>query len=284
MIVASTLTTRNADVSLKCLSLGAVDYIGKPSTNRDVTFGVDFRRELIDKVKTLGNRRRERTATRSNEPQPLSARPRPPQTDLTLRPVAKVRPNILLVGASTGGPTAVTQLLKAVRPALQRIPIIIAQHMPATFTTMFAEHLRRTLAIDASEAQHGDPIEPGRVYVAPGGRHLKIKRQSAGICAVVDDSPAVNFCRPSVDVTFKSVSALYGAGALGVILTGMGSDGLDGSQALVEAGGNLIAQDEQSSVVWGMPGAVARRGLCSAVDRVENLARIVNVMAGAGQS
>jgi two-component system, chemotaxis family, protein-glutamate methylesterase/glutaminase len=284
VIIASTLTTRNAEISLKCLSLGAIDYIGKPSSNRDVTFSADFRRALVEKVKTLGARRRDGGAPRAGGPPAAQGQPRAPHTDIVLRPVAKVRPNILLIGASTGGPTAVTQLLKAARPALNRMPFIVAQHMPATFTTMFAEHLRRTLSIDASEAQTGDPIEPGRVYVAPGGRHLKIRRQAAGICAVVDDSAPVNFCRPSVDVTFRSVTALYGAGALGVMLTGMGADGLEGSAALVEAGGNLMAQDEQSSVVWGMPGAVARRGLCAAVDTVENLARIVNIMSGAGSS
>jgi two-component system, chemotaxis family, protein-glutamate methylesterase/glutaminase len=277
VIVASTLTTRNADISLRCLRLGAIDYIAKPSTNRDVTFSADFRREVIEKVKTLGRRIPARGPARRPTPIPSET------PEITLRPVAKVRPNALFIGASTGGPNAVTDLLQRSRPALQRLPVIIAQHMPQTFTAMFADHLRRMLAIDAAEAKHGEMIEKGCVYVAPGGKHLRIERSSHGPRAVVDDGPAVNFCKPSVDVTFQSAADIYGAGALAVMLTGMGSDGLKGAGAIVERGGNLLAQDEASSVVWGMPGVVAKRGLCSAVDTVPNLARMISIMAGAGQ-
>jgi two-component system, chemotaxis family, protein-glutamate methylesterase/glutaminase len=290
VIVASTLTTRNADVSLRCLSLGAVDYIAKPSTNRDVTFATDFRREIVEKVKVLGMRRRARLMLRpASVAQADAARESAPDlaaqaSALQLRPIVKVRPNVLLVGASTGGPSAVTELLKLARPALHRMPIIIAQHMPVMFTAMFADHLRRSLSIDAAEAQHGEPIEKGRIYVAPGGRHLRLQRTPAGMRAIIDDSAPVNFCRPSVDVTFQSGAQAYGPGALGVMLTGMGSDGLRGAGAIIDGGGNMLAQDEASSVVWGMPGSVSRRGLCAAVETVPNLARIINIMAGAGQS
>jgi two-component system, chemotaxis family, protein-glutamate methylesterase/glutaminase len=283
VIVASTLTRRNAEISLRCLSLGAIDYIAKPSTNRDVTFSTDFRREVVEKVKTLGLRRLARTAPESRRT-PLSAPGALPQAaSFPLRPFVKVRPNVLLVGASTGGPNAVTELLKLARPALHRMPILIAQHMPVAFTAMFADHLRRNLCLDAAEAQHGEPLEKGCIYVAPGGKHMRVQRLSGGIRAVVEETPAVNFCRPSVDVMFQSGAQAYGAGALGVMLTGMGSDGLRGATAIVEAGGNLLAQDEASSVVWGMPGSVARRGLCAGVDSVPNLARMINIMAGAGQ-
>jgi two-component system, chemotaxis family, protein-glutamate methylesterase/glutaminase len=287
VIVASTLTTRNAEISLRCLSLGALDYIGKPSTNRDVTFSTDFRREVVAKVKALGARRLVRGAAQhAAAPTPGGTSPAretpPPASAVHLRPMARVRPTMLLIGASTGGPQAVTELLKLVRPTLQRLPIIITQHMPVTFTAMFADHLRRALSIDAAEAQHGEPIERGRVYVAPGGRHLRIERGSLGLRAVIDDSPAVNFCRPSVDVTFLSAARVAGAGALGILLTGMGSDGLKGAVDIIQAGGNMLAQDEASSVVWGMPGSVAKRGICAAVDTVPKLAQIINIMAGAG--
>jgi two-component system, chemotaxis family, protein-glutamate methylesterase/glutaminase len=292
VIVASTLTTRNAEISLRCLSLGALDYIGKPSTNRDVTFSTDFRREVLEKVRVLGHRHRVRAGLRAaGAPAPAavaSARPaavvqRSPSGAPLLRQMAKVRPSAVLLGASTGGPHALTEFLKAARPALERLPIVIAQHMPAAFTEMFAEHLRRMLALDAAEAQNGEPIVKGRIYVAPGGRHLALRRTSAGVVAVVDDGPPVNFCRPSVDITFRSGAEAFGKGALGVMLTGMGADGLKGSVAIVEAGGNVLAQDEASSVVWGMPGAVAKHGLCAAVEPVPRLGQIVNIMAGANQ-
>jgi two-component system, chemotaxis family, protein-glutamate methylesterase/glutaminase len=285
VIVASTLTTRNAEISLKCLALGAVDYIGKPSTNRDVTFSVDFRREVIEKVKTLGRRRRPSRAPHHPAPaKPFAPAAERPPAEIQTRPMARVRPVAVVVGASTGGPNAVSELLKLSRPALQKLPFIIAQHMPAAFTAMFADHLRRTLVVDAAEAQHGEPIEAGRVYVAPGGKHLKIVRTASGLQAAIDDGPPVNFCKPAVDIAFESVARTVGAGALGIMLTGMGSDGLKGSGDIIAAGGNVIAQDEATSVVWGMPGAVAKHGLCAAVEPVSKLAQIVNILAGAGRS
>jgi two-component system, chemotaxis family, protein-glutamate methylesterase/glutaminase len=304
VIVASTLTTRNAEISLKCLALGAVDYIAKPSTNRDVTFSTDFRRQVVEKVLTLGNRRRQRgriptpgtsvPAHRASvaaglagpsaqaldprlvfDPRHMSSRP------VETRPMARVRPTVVLVGASTGGPNAISEFLKLARPALQKLPVVITQHMPAAFTAMFADHLRRTLIIDAAEAQHGEVIEPGRVYIAPGGKHLRMTRGARGLQAVIDDGHPINFCKPAVDATFVTAAQVIGASALGVMLTGMGSDGLKGSNDIVAAGGNIIAQDEASSVVWGMPGAVAKQGLCAAIEPVPKLAQIVNILAGA---
>jgi two-component system, chemotaxis family, protein-glutamate methylesterase/glutaminase len=294
VIIASTLTTRNADISLRCLSLGAIDYIAKPSTNRDVTFSTDFRREIIEKVKTLG--RQGSVVRRSALPRPenvgLVAQTRLPgnnaatdvsATTVPLRAFNRGVPRILTIGASTGGPNAVTELLRTCRPALHKMPILVVQHMPTMFTTMFADHIRRLLAIDASEAQHGEMVEKGRIYVAPGGKHTRLERIPAGVRVVIDDSAPVNFCKPSVDVTMLSVAHVFGPGTLGVMLTGMGSDGLRGAIDIVERGGNMLAQDEGSSVVWGMPGAVAKRGLCAAVEPIESLARIVNRLAQGDQ-
>jgi two-component system, chemotaxis family, protein-glutamate methylesterase/glutaminase len=304
IIVVSTLTTRNAEISLRCLSLGAIDYVAKPSTNRDVTFSTDFRREITAKVIALG--KISTPEQRASRPSPLSAsllragilqtaKAKEPvsqasssvlenpnaNASIQLRPLAKVVPRILVIGASTGGPNAVTELLRACRPAIKQLPVIIAQHMPTMFTAMFADHLRRQLTIDASEAHHGEMVEAGRIYVAPGGKHLHLKRCPAGVRAVVDDAPPVNFCKPSVDVTLLSANQVYGNGVLAVMLTGMGSDGLRGASDLIERGGNLLAQDEASSVVWGMPGAVAKRGLCAAVEPIERLARVINLLSGA---
>jgi two-component system, chemotaxis family, protein-glutamate methylesterase/glutaminase len=285
VIVASTLTTRNADISLRCLELGAMDYIAKPSTNRDVTFSSDFRREIIEKVRALGGRTLrgflpKRQGLAASPERPRLAHDTAPTANLPLRPMTRISPQVLVIGASTGGPNAITELLRLCRPTIQRLPIIIVQHMPTMFTSMFAGHLRRLLSVDASEAQHGEPIERGRVYVAPGGKHLRIERQGQGIRAVIDNAPPVNFCKPSVDMTLQSVSQVYGAAVLGVMLTGMGSDGAQGAATLVEKGGNMLAQDEASSIVWGMPGVVAKRGICAAVEPVEGLAKIINSCAG----
>lgn len=286
VIVASTLTTRNAEISLRCLELGATDYIAKPSTNRDVTFSTDFRREIVDKVRTLGARALRAPLPRRHGLAEAPARRPPPakaahaEAAVALRPLIRTPPRLLAIGASTGGPSAVTDLLRRCPRSIERLPVVVAQHMPATFTAMFADHLRRQLSVDAREARSGDVVERNRIYVAPGGRHLRFIRDGAAVVAVVDDSPPVNFCRPSVDVTFASASQIYGAAALAVMLTGMGADGLSGAADVVAAGGNVLAQDEATSVVWGMPGAVARCGLCAAVEPISTLARIVDSSLG----
>ncbi len=292
VIVASTLTTSNADISLRCLDLGAMDYIAKPSTNRDVTFSVDFRREIIAKVLALGQRTVRGSLPRARghagpapaliEKRQLAGGLASPSTNppYSLRPFAKVKSRVLSIGASTGGPNAITDLLKLCQPAIQRMPVIITQHMPTMFTGMFAHHLKRVLSTDVQEARHGEIIERGRIYVAPGGKHMRLEKAATDIRVIIDDAPPINFCKPSVDLTLSSISKIYGPGTLGVMLTGMGADGLRGAMDVVEAGGNIIAQDEASSVVWGMPGAVAKRGLCAAVEPIDRLARIIKMTAG----
>jgi two-component system chemotaxis response regulator CheB len=150
-------------------------------------------------------------------------------------------------------------------PAEMRQPILITQHMPPTFTTILAEHLTRSSGRPAREGQDGEPIEKGRIYVAPGDYHMVVDARPEGNFIRLNKEAPENFCRPSVDPMYRSIVRAYGKRVLGVILTGMGHDGLKGGQMLVEAGANLIAQDEATSVVWGMPGAVANAGLCSAV-------------------
>jgi two-component system, chemotaxis family, protein-glutamate methylesterase/glutaminase len=276
VVIASTLTTRNAETTLRCLSLGAQDYVAKPATNRDVTFGLDFRREVLDKIRALGGRRTARSKAQRQSVagtiEPASIQP----PKILLRSAAVSRPNLLAIGASTGGPAAVLQFLQACRPNLGRFPTVICQHMPILFTKSFADSIRRQLSIDASEAHHGEPLEAGRIYVAPGGRHLRFFATEGDVRVHLSDDAPVNFCRPSVDVTFASAAQIYGRSTMGVMLTGMGSDGLQGSEALVAAGATVIAQDQDTSVIWGMPGAVARQGLCSLVAPVLDLAEFVN--------
>jgi two-component system chemotaxis response regulator CheB len=144
-------------------------------------------------------------------------------------------------------------------------PVLITQHMPPTFTTILAEHLGRATGRLAREAEDGEPIRAGRIYVAPGHLHLKVARSNGHSVVVLDDSAPVHFCKPSVDVLFSSAAEAWGGWVLGLVLTGMGTDGAKGGADIVASGGSIIAQDEPTSIVWGMPGAVAQAGLCSQV-------------------
>jgi two-component system chemotaxis response regulator CheB len=281
VIMASTLTRRNAEISLRALSLGAADYVPKPATNREVTTSASFRRELIEKIRQLGGRRRRSADARARIAEaapgglarpkialagaPAAAPSHGHSADFKLRPFALTPPRALLIGASTGGPQALTALIARLAPVIERAPVLITQHMPPTFTTILAEHLGRASGAPAHEADDGEPILPGRIYLAPGGRHMKVARRDSQPVISLDDGPLINFCRPAVDPLFSSAAPVWGVALLGVILTGMGSDGTHGAEDVAAAGGSVIAQDEATSVVWGMPGAAANAGVCSAV-------------------
>jgi two-component system chemotaxis response regulator CheB len=283
VIMASTLTRRNAEISIKALSLGAADYVPKPETNRGVTTCVDFRQSLVTKVRELGSRALRRSQLRSPEPGRPVLAPGPfagVASRLVLRP-ATARPRVLLIAASTGGPQALMSLAPHLAPVLEVAPIFITQHMPPTFTTILAEHLARVSGGRAREALDGEAVEPGMIYVAPGGRHMRVGRDRGALPVVrLDDGPAVNFCKPAVDPLFTSASAVWGSGVLAVVLTGMGADGTNGARDIVAAGGAVIAQDEATSVVWGMPGSVANAGLCAAVLPLDQIpARAIRMFA-----
>ena len=290
VIMASTLTRRNAEVSLKALWLGAADYIPKPETSRGVTTSATFRRDLIDKIRQLGARRARRTsegAARPAAPQ-AGVRPKIEATAASLQPAAfKLRPfptaapRVLLIGSSTGGPQALTALIARLGPVVDRAPVLITQHMPPTFTTILAEHLARAGARPAREGVDGEAVLPGHVYLAPGGRHMRVARRGGGVVIALDDGPLINFCKPAVDPLFSSAAQVWGGANLALILTGMGSDGARGAAELAAAGGGVIAQDEATSVVWGMPGAAAQKGVCSAVLPLDHIApKVVRLFAG----
>lgn len=290
VIMASTLTRRNAEVSLRALSLGAADYIPKPETSRGVTTSTTFRRDLIDKIRQLGARRVRRPNEAAARPAAPQAGMRPkieaPATSLQpatfkLRPFPAAAPRVLLIGSSTGGPQALTALIARLAPVIDRAPVLITQHMPPTFTTILAEHLARASGRPAREGVDGEPVLPGHIYLAPGGRHMRVARRGGGAVITLDDGPLVNFCKPAVDPLFSSAAAVWGGANLALILTGMGSDGARGAAELVEAGGGVIAQDEATSVVWGMPGAAAQKGVCSAVLPLDHIApKVVRLFAG----
>jgi two-component system chemotaxis response regulator CheB len=283
VIMASTLTRRNAEITLKALALGALDYVQKPEANGVVT-SPEFRRDLIAKVREFGARAR-RVSSRREAPAAFEARRVPEFNDpsiipfspakkpeIRLRPFSKMAPRVLVIGSSTGGPQALTQLCAGIKPAIEHAPVLITQHMPPTFTTILAEHLERATGCSVREAEHGEHIRSGRVYIAPGARHMRVARRDNQAVIVIDDSPPVNFCKPAVDVLFSSAAEVWGTWVLGLILTGMGADGTRGGADIVAAGGAIIAQDEATSVVWGMPGAAANAGLCSAVMPIDQIA------------
>lgn len=303
VIMASTLTLRNADISLKALQAGAADYIAKPTAMRDATTVQEFQRDLIERVKSLGAAARRRRggapAARATNPAaapaarpPIAARTgetaaKPADKSLysgsiVLRNGAILPPKILAIGSSTGGPQALFQVFGQLKNKV-RLPIVITQHMPPTFTTILGEHLARVSGMPAAEAVDGEAVQGGRIYVAPGNWHMTIQQDGTRRIIRLNQDPPENFCRPAVDPMFRSLAKVYGSGVLAVILTGMGSDGLKGGQVLVEAGGTIIAQDEPTSVVWGMPGAVATNGLCSAVLPIDKIAAHIEKLTQGAQ-
>ncbi|HEY4075523.1 MAG TPA: chemotaxis response regulator protein-glutamate methylesterase [Rhizomicrobium sp.] len=256
IVMASTLTQRNAAVSLRALALGAADYIAKPTSDK-LNANEDFRRDLIAKVIALGQKKR--------VPRSVAAPARPQPKPQLLPPSAVTRrPRIIAIGSSTGGPQALLTLLGALSPSIT-CPIVITQHMPATFTTVLAQHIARSSGRICTEAVDGMEIRPGTICLAPGDYHMQVVRDGGLTVARLSQTPPENFCRPSVDPLFRSIAQLFGAESCAVVLTGMGSDGCNGARVMADAGAPIIAQDEATSVVWGMPGAVANAGICSAI-------------------
>ncbi len=299
VIMASALTRHNAELGLKALALGAADCIPKPEAEGGVMTSSSFQRELIEKVRALGVLRQKRPL-----PPPYARRAIAPATrrlagavqrvvkwrvpepseasSYELRPFSSVIPRVLLIGASTGGPQALNKLVSRLDAVTDSAPVLITQHMPMTFTTIFAENLARASAKPVREAVDGEPVLAGTVYIAPGGKHMRVARRNGTAVIALDDGPPVNFCKPAVDPLFTSAAQVWGAWNLALILTGMGTDGTNGAAAIVAAGGSVIAQDEASSVVWGMPGSVAEAGLCSAVLPLDQIApKTVRLFLGA---
>jgi two-component system chemotaxis response regulator CheB len=301
VIMVSTLTRRSAELSLRALALGATDYIPKPETTYEAMTSAAFRRELIDKVRGLGRKRlvlREPDPSLAPEEAPAPpalrraphAAPRPlpelvPQraekAGITLRHFALTIPRALVIGSSTGGPQALTALFEKLTAAVDRAPMLITQHMPPTFTTVLGEHLRRVSGRGTHEAEDGEPVLAGGIYLAPGGRHMRVVRDGDIVKIALGDDPPINFCKPSVDPLFSTAAAVWGSSVLAVVLTGMGTDGTHGAADIVAAGGSVIAQDEATSVVWGMPRSVAQAGLCSAVLPLDQIpGKILRLLLG----
>ena len=269
VLMASSLSQRGAAVTMQALRLGAADAIGKPRAGWAFGGGIDFRAELVAKIQALGAVARRRPGEPAPEHPPLSAETAGP-LHVRAKP-SPIRPQALVIGASTGGPNALFRLIDQLPRDLD-VPVFVTQHMPPTFTTIFAEHLARHTRRPSREAENGTAVQGGHVYIAPGGRHLSLAGKPGRVRLVVSDDVPENFCRPSVNPLMRSAARVYGHAALGIMLTGMGSDGLDGARELVAAGGMLIAQDQMTSVVWGMPGSVVREGLAAEVLPLDDIA------------
>jgi two-component system chemotaxis response regulator CheB len=263
IIMFSTLTERGAEATLDALSLGATDYVTKPSNMDMAATSEGITSELIPKIKSLCHITRAEQTPSSGlsrtvlKDHPAEIRIRPPSARIA-------RPGIIAIGVSTGGPDALAKLLPAF-PGGFSLPVVVAQHMPSIFTTLLAKRLSTKCSVPVLECQPGALLEPGCVWIAPGDHHMVVKEQGGLIRLHTHQGPRENFCRPSVDVLFRSVAETFGANSLGVILTGMGQDGLKGCEALCEENAPIIVQDEASSVVWGMPGFVARAGLAEKI-------------------
>jgi two-component system chemotaxis response regulator CheB len=251
VIMASTLTLRGADVSMRALRLGAADYVPKPSALQ-ITGDSRFGAELVAKVRGLGRLRRGAGEAVA------------PAAPLRLAAAPRHMPALLAIGSSTGGPNALFALVQSLKPSVP-VPVVMTQHMPATFTPILAAHLSRLGGMPCAEATDGMRLRPGQIVLAHGDRHLMVQREQGGLVARLSDAPAEHFCKPSVNPMLRSASAAVDGRVLVVMLTGMGSDGLEGTRLVVQQGGAALAQDEASSVVWGMPGAIAREGLAHAV-------------------
>jgi two-component system chemotaxis response regulator CheB len=254
VIMFSTLTTRGGTSTLDALALGATDYVTKPSANGSITASMErVRAELISRIKVFAGRQ---------QPDVLPVR-RPAKPALRTPPTISSRIDIVAIGVSTGGPEALGVVIPTL-PANFPVPIVVVQHMPPLFTRLLAERLSAKSRIAVQEGQAGGALHPGSGWIAPGDYHMVVERHDPARLSL-NQAPPENSCRPSVDVLFRSVAQAYGPHALAVVMTGMGRDGLRGSEAIREAGGQVIAQNEATSVVWGMPGFVAGAGLAERV-------------------
>lgn len=295
ILIASTLTRRNARLSMRCLALGAAEILPKPETSRDLTLSQSFREEFIAKIAALSGAKikMQRDGADLNAPIAKPSLPRLTQIPAQIKQAPRLSdslsshvtqiPRYLVIGASTGGPRAISQVLHDMKHMLPHVTTLIVQHMPPIFTASFAEQLAGQLGLPAREPGDGERTVLGTIYIAPGGRHMGVSRENGHPILRIHDGPPVKFCRPSVDVLFQDVAAHLGQSALAVILTGMGSDGTDGAKALRASGVAVIAQDEASSVVWGMPGAAVKAGVTSLIMPLDEIGSSIRDLIASGQ-
>lgn len=331
IVISSTLTTRNAEISLKAMALGAVDYVAKPHGAGGLTGATEFKAELIQKIRVFGGvvdpvlaggagkagfkatsavravvgsagaSRARATATQpSARPNAMSratptaraavspktapsivGRAKASTTSGKLHPISAMLPKAVVIGSSTGGPPALIELTKAITKDIEHIPVFITQHMPASFTKILAQHIAKATGRACKEAEHGEAVKNGIIYIAPGGKHMSLTGTGFSVKIKLDDGPQINFCKPSVDPLFMTAASIYKKSLLSVILTGMGNDGTPGAGQVIKQGGTVLVQDEKTSVVWGMPGAAFHAGVVSQVLPLKQIGpKVVNIVRG----
>ncbi|HZZ77342.1 MAG TPA: chemotaxis response regulator protein-glutamate methylesterase [Gemmataceae bacterium] len=252
VIMFSSLTERGATETIEALALGASDYFTKPASSGGMDASLDvIRRQLVPQIKALAEGARAR-ASRTSTAKSLPADDGGHEV------------RIVAIGASTGGPTALAEIFTRL-PGDLGVPIVLVQHMPPMFTRLLAERLTAQSPVRVQEGATGTALQSGQAWIAPGDFHMAVTHDGASARLHVHREPPENSCRPAVDVLFRSVAKVFGKHALAVLLTGMGHDGVRGCEAVREAGGRVIVQDEATSVVWGMPGQVAKAGLANRV-------------------
>jgi two-component system chemotaxis response regulator CheB len=279
IIMFSTLTERGGAKTLEALALGATDYVTKPANVGSVSVAMQrIRDELIPKIKMFCSKKAGLEAPPTLVPKPAAKVSTPFKSPPVTRKALNQKMDILAIGVSTGGPNALAELIPTL-PGDLPVPVVLVQHMPPFFTKLLAERLTAKSPLDVQEGKAGKKIAPGQAWIAPGDYHMVLEKKADGVYLQTNQDPQENSCRPAVDPLFRSVAEIYGPGTLSVILTGMGQDGLIGCQHVKDAGGHVIVQDEETSVVWGMPGFVARAGLADEVLPLNQIgAKIVSLL------
>lgn len=301
ILMASTLTLRNAEISMRALEMGASDYVPKPSMREDKDGLERFYMELVSKINALGYaspaapqiRTPQTSAAPSSSPSFAPAMPTPmpvssPPTVMQLPPQSAAYPGVvpkaLAIASSTGGPQALMDVFRALRGCLTDVPIFVTQHMPRTFTKILAGHLTQACGRDCHEGIHGERVHKGGIYIAPGDYHMVPKFEGGEVVITLNQEPEVNYCRPAADPMIEGLVQAYGRNLMLLVLTGMGHDGLAGARKVVDAGGTVVAQDKESCVVWGMPKAVTEHNLCKAVLPLQRIPGYLVQAFGGGQS
>lgn len=294
VLMVSSSTAEGAEITMAALALGASDYVAKPDCRPGQASELArLEAELVPKVTALC-KLEPAVAPRAGEAHALAPQESPSPATVRATRFASTRaedqrvftarsrtrrgdesPEILAIGVSTGGPNALDEVIPRLRADLP-VPVVIVQHMPPMFTRLLAERLNNHSDLTVMEAQGGEFLQRGHVYIAPGDYHMRLVREQDAVKLALDQTPPVNSCRPAVDPLFESVAAIFGERALGLILTGMGQDGLIGCERLKQAGSSVVIQDQATSVVWGMPGAVSRAGLADAELPLSAIARVLN--------
>lgn len=282
VIMFSTLTQKGAAATLDSLSKGATDYVAKPSKATSLDEGIELiKKGLIPKIKALCNESAGLGIPDSlPKPKPVVVKPNDPQSMKGIKKFHRI--DVVAIGVSTGGPNALAALMPSF-PANFPVPILIVQHMPPNFTKLLADRLNSKSELTVTECRNGEVLEPGHAYVAPGDYHMYVEQSKDDVVALLNQGPPENSCRPAVDVLFRSVSKVFGRNTLGVVLTGMGQDGLHGCEHIQSRGGQVIAQDEETCVVWGMPGFVVKGNLADIILPLDKIADNINQKSQTGR-